>query len=124
MLLAPFPERTRPSRVERMRSRRIPPHFPARGPDVTAYTILPGSSRSSEVQVVVAVLQQYVGSVPEVDNTSLVVGERNAELLIGVLCDARFPFVQLRRNILLFVHLDQHLPCLLYRHYLGQILHR
>jgi hypothetical protein len=32
---------------------------------------------------VVAVLEQYVGGVPEVDDAGLVVGERNAELLIG-----------------------------------------
>src|SRR5215218_3859875 len=92
--------------------------------NVTAYTILPSSLHSTQVQVVVAELHQYVGSVPEVDDTGLVVGERNTELLIVVLCDARFPFIQLRRNLLLFVHLDQHFPRLLYRLYLGQILHR
>src|SRR5215203_1122038 len=92
--------------------------------NVTAYTIFPGGSRSTEVQVVVAVLHQYVGSVPEVDDTGLVVGERNVELLIVELFDARFPFVQLCRNLLIHIHLDQGLPCLLHRLYIGQILHR
>src|SRR5215212_3038158 len=92
--------------------------------NVTAYTIFSGSSRSTEKQVVVAVLQQYVGSVPEVDDTGLVVGERNIELLIVELLDARFPFVQLCRKLLIYVHLDQGLPCLLHRLYVGQILHR
>src|ERR671920_110402 len=82
--------------------------------NVTAYTIFSRSSHSTEVQVVVAVLQKYVGSVPEVDDTGLVVGERNAELSIVVLFDARFPLVQLY----------QRFPCLLHRLYLGQILHR
>src|SRR5215213_5423061 len=91
--------------------------------NVTAYTIFPGSSQSTEVQVVVAVLHQYVGSVPEVDDTGLVVGERNAELRIVVLFDGRFPFVQLCSNLLLYLHLDQRLPSLLHRLYLGQILH-
>jgi hypothetical protein len=43
--------------------------------NVTAYIILPSGSLSTQVQVVVAVLHQYVGSVPEVDDPGLVVGE-------------------------------------------------
>jgi hypothetical protein len=81
---------------------------------------LPGSA---EVEIVVPMLQQDVGSVLKADHPGLQIGERSAVFLIVVLFDARFPFVQLRRDLLLFFHPEQHLPRLLHRLYLGQIAH-
>src|SRR5215210_4141776 len=83
----------------------------------------PGLPGSAEVEIVVPMLQQDVGSVPEADDSGLEIDERNAVFLIVMLFDARFPFVQLRRDLLLLAHPEQHLPCLLHRLYLGQIPH-